>query len=84
MASSITCRELIDFLDDYVAGRLEPSAHQTFEQHLGICRHCRDYLATYRQTIALARGAMSNDDSNVTHSMPEDVVQAVLAARKQP
>jgi anti-sigma factor RsiW len=85
MPNAITCRELIEFLDDYVADRLTPPMRQIFEQHLGMCRHCRDYLTTYKATIDLARGAHHDAhaaDAKVGNQNPEDIVRAVLAARR--
>ena len=79
MTTSITCRELIEFLDDYVADRLTPDVRQSFEHHLGVCPACRDFLKTYKDTTTLARGAMAYRTEDA--AVPEDVVQAILAAR---
>lgn len=53
----ITCRELIGFLDDYLAGALPPARAAEFERHLAVCPSCVDYLASYRETIRLAHAA---------------------------
>lgn len=76
--NDITCRELIDFLDDYVAGSLEPARQAAFESHLGECRGCRNYLATYRAAIRLSREAAES----TTDDVPNDLVKAILAARE--
>lgn len=75
----LTCRQLIDFLDDYVEGTQPPDVRAAFEQHLSVCKACRDYLATYRDTIRLTR-ASGNDDA-VTTGAPADLVRAILRAR---
>ena len=49
----ITCRQLIDFIADYVAGDLDDVARDDFERHLGVCPSCRAYLDSYRKTMAL-------------------------------
>jgi anti-sigma factor RsiW len=49
----LTCRQLIDVLDDYLDRRLEPDEVAALEQHLAECEACRAYLATYRKTRAL-------------------------------
>jgi anti-sigma factor RsiW len=82
MSKAITCRELIDFLNDYIEARLEDPMRESFERHLGACSHCREYLATYRQTIALARGAWNEAEADVARDVPEDIVRAVLEARQ--
>lgn len=52
-----TCRDVIDFLMDYLEGELAPARRRAFEEHLAECPSCVAYLATYRSTIELARGA---------------------------
>jgi anti-sigma factor RsiW len=81
MPPPITCRELIDFLDDYVEERLGASVRATFEAHLAACRHCREYLRTYRDTIRLAQSACAETGDGIPASMPGDIVRAVLAAK---
>ena len=72
----ITCRELIDFLDDYIDGQLEPESRESFERHLRVCPSCRAYLASYRDTISLARGIV--DDVPI-EDIPPELLTTVLA-----
>jgi len=76
----MTCREFIDFLDDYVDERLGALTRATFESHLAACRHCRDYLRTYRDTIRLARSACAETGDGIPPSVPGEIVRAVMAA----
>lgn len=46
----MTCRELIDILDDYLDGALSEDLRGDLERHLEDCAPCRAYLATYRKT----------------------------------
>jgi anti-sigma factor RsiW len=57
MTQHLTCKELIDFLDDYVAGELPPARHTQFERHISVCPSCKAYLKSYRETIRVARQA---------------------------
>lgn len=75
--NDITCRELIGFLDDYVAGSLDPARLAAFEAHLNCCRACRNYLATYQAAIRLSREAAES----TTEDVPEDLVRAILSTR---
>jgi anti-sigma factor (TIGR02949 family) len=53
----VTCRELIEVLDDYLDGALSPELRAELERHLDECAPCRAYLATYRKTRALGAAA---------------------------
>lgn len=81
MSEMLTCRELIEFLDDYTQGRQEPSVRADFERHLAVCRACRDYLKTYRDTIALTR--ISAADSPLPPGAPEDLIRAITESRRR-
>lgn len=74
----ITCRELIDYIVDYVDGALDESAKLDFERHLEVCRSCRAYLETYRQTMSLTRIAVTDEP---LEDVPEELVQSILARR---
>jgi anti-sigma factor RsiW len=73
----MTCRELIEFLDRYVGGELAHASRLEFDRHLDACRACRDYLRTYRDTIALAKASCAEEDG-APAEMPEDLVKAIL------
>ncbi len=77
----LTCRELIEFLDSYVAEELPAERAAEFERHLAGCPSCRAYLATYRATIRLGRGALGADPGGTPPELPQELVQAILAAR---
>ena len=93
----MTCKEIIDFLNGYVDGEIAPAERAAFEQHLAVCPSCRAYLESYKRTIAMARGAFgvagvgAADDggggcqtaTEETIKVPESLVRAVLASRKQ-
>ena len=75
----MTCKELIDFLDRFEAGDLEPGTQDRFRQHLDDCPPCMEYLDSYRATIAIGRKACC-DDRDLPEGMPEGLVAAILKA----
>lgn len=77
----MTCRELADFISDYLAGELRDEVRAPFEHHLSLCPNCVKYLQTFRTTIELSRRAFENDAADPSLSMPEELVNAILAAR---
>ena len=77
----MTCKELIDFLMDYVDGELPPSERRRFDRHLGLCTHCTDYVASYRETVRLGKMICRPGRDELPPDIPEDLVQAILEAR---
>ncbi len=77
----ITCAELEAFIADYLDGRLAPREKWVFELHLKLCRECRSYLEAYRRSVELGQRVFRAPDAPVREDVPEDLVQAILAAR---
>jgi anti-sigma factor RsiW len=75
----MTCRELSDFVLDYVAGELPAALCEAFERHLDACGTCQIYLATYRATVRASRAALADEPARLP-PMPEDLVRAIVAA----
>ena len=78
---SFTCRELIEFLGAYLEDELPKTQRREFDWHLRLCRSCRAYLQTYRQTMRLEELTRAELDRDVPESVPEELVRAILAAR---
>lgn len=78
----MTCRELADFLMDYVNEDLAPDVRRDFERHLALCANCVAYVRTYRSTIELGRRAFDDLEAEAGTDVPFELVQAILAARK--
>ena len=79
----MTCREFTDFLIDYVEGDLDAAARATFEEHLGECPDCVTYLRNYEQTIRLGKELCTAEHDAVADEVPEELVQAILAAKSR-
>lgn len=77
----LTCRELIEFLDDYVAGALPVSQRERFDDHLGRCPACVRYLRGYQGTLR-AMALAFRPDAQPPREVPEELVTAILAARR--
>ena len=52
-AKSLTCRDAIGLLADYLEGMLTQAQLAELEAHLAECEPCQVYLNTYRRTKAL-------------------------------
>lgn len=82
----ITCKEFIEFIWAYLSGELSEAERKEFEYHLSGCPSCVAYMNTYMQTIDLTRMAFEDvsADEPVPDEVPEELILAVLAARKGP
>lgn len=78
----MTCREFIGFLQEYLEDQLPPEQKARFEEHLALCVSCVNYLSNYRDTMRLAKASLLEPDEPVPADVPEQLVAAILAARK--
>ncbi len=82
MHRMITCKEFEDFVLRYLDGELSARQRSVFELHMRLCRECREYLAAYRRTIEVGREASKSADEALPDDVPEDLIKAILEARK--
>lgn len=78
---SMTCREFVNFLLEYLSGDLARRERAEFEQHLAECPDCSIYLRSYRETIKLGKAVFAELDTPVPHDVPEELIRAILASR---
>ena len=77
----MTCQEIAEFLMDYVNGELNTPQRKCFAEHLAECPDCVAYLDSYKETIRAGKMAFAPSPTHT--AMPEELVHAILAARKQ-
>jgi anti-sigma factor RsiW len=77
----VTCKQVADFLDEYLRGTMPEEQRARVEEHLAVCPDCRHYLDQYRQTIALGKAAFAAPDDPVPDSVPEELLAAIRSAR---
>jgi anti-sigma factor RsiW len=82
-AKEISCRDFVSFLDQYLGGELSPARRAVFERHLAICPDCKAYLDSYMKTTKLSVQALRGSP-RLPEDVPDDLVKAILAARRQP
>lgn len=75
----ITCRELIDFIADYLDGALTEIQTEDFQRHLAVCDSCRAYLATYQKTLRAEQTIRDDEPADA----PEELIRAILEIRRR-
>lgn len=78
----MTCREFTEFIYSYLEGEASAAERQVFEAHIGECPPCLAYLDTYRKTVAIGKAVCEEPEGPVPDDVPEELVRAVLAARR--
>lgn len=74
------CKEVIEFLMDYLDGGLAQQVRADFERHMACCSDCVEFLESYKATIQLGRNACEACEENAP-PIPEGLVRAILKAR---
>ena len=80
----MTCREVRDYLFDYLAGDLAPQERGELERHVDGCRHCADSLDATRNVLRVSRAALARVDEPSATDVPGSLVQAIKAHRQSP
>jgi hypothetical protein len=80
---TMTCKDFIEFLHEYLSGELAPAQQVRFEEHLSICESCVAYLSNYEDTMKLAKLALCDPEGPLPGEVPEELVAAILAARRE-
>jgi anti-sigma factor RsiW len=78
----ITCNEFEDFILAYLDDELPRSKRRVFDWHIRLCKECREYLAAYLTSLELTKKAMAADEATDLPAVPDDLVTAVMEARK--
>ena len=76
----MTCREFIGFLMEYLLNEVD---RKEFDAHLAVCPSCVNYLKSYRETVKVSKASLSDLDQPLTDMPPEELIQAILAARRR-
>ena len=77
----LTCREFESFVFDYSEDKLSRRQRRMFERHMWLCPMCRVHWRSYVRALELGEQLFASDLELASH-VPEELVQAVLAARR--
>ena len=82
LIESISCERFDAFIVDYIDDNLTDTERNIFLKHLLECPPCKHYLENYQRSISLSQQALSDEKKTPQETIPEELVQAILAARK--
>ena len=78
----LTCIEFERFVHDYHEESLSLRERRAFDLHMDLCPMCRVHFNSYLRTIELGRRVCVTDDGSVPPELPEELVSAILSARR--
>jgi anti-sigma factor RsiW len=64
---AVVCQQLVEMVNDYLQGDLDPTERKAVELHLAVCGHCTGYVEQVQRMLALTKA-----------SEPEPVPEALL------
>ena len=73
----MNCKECTEFIQDYLADELPATQKRVFEGHLELCPPCLTFLDNYRQTLAIGKMCVEDQEE----PLPDALLKAILAAR---
>lgn len=79
----MTCREFVEFMMAYLDEELPSAQRDEFEAHIERCPQCVCFMDSYQETIRLGKSVCQEPDQDVPDCVPEQLVEAILAARKK-
>jgi predicted anti-sigma-YlaC factor YlaD len=74
----MTCREMIEFLSDYLDGTLPQPAQTVFDRHVHHCSDCMDFLVSYKRSIKMARDSLTVEPCRLPEAIPDDLCAAIM------
>jgi len=80
----LSCRDFVEVIMAFLDGELDAAQCALFDAHLAACPDCVHYLDSYKTTITLGKSICDPEDADapVPDDVPEELVQAVIAARR--
>lgn len=82
MHASLTCRQVEEFLMDYLERRLDFWMSLQFRFHLFMCPNCTKYIQDYKNTIALEKKVFENPEDEAIGNVPDGILQAILNVKR--
>ncbi len=78
----VTCGEFEQFIHDYQEGWLRPQQRRVFDLHMELCPMCRAYFTSYLRAVVLGKRLCDPEEVSAPMELPEELVSAILAARR--
>jgi hypothetical protein len=79
----VNCREATELLGDHVDGSLPVFQRLRLRVHAWLCKHCRNYVRSYKTTLRAEKAALSHAPGAACDDLPEALARSIIdSARK--
>jgi anti-sigma factor RsiW len=75
----LTCKQVVELVNDYVGGAMSTSDRERFERHLAECDGCTIYVQQMKTTIELS-GRLGEE--SLTDDVKRDLLEAFRRWKK--
>ena len=76
----LTCRDVENFMIDYVDGGMAMMTRLRFNMHIAMCADCKKYLQSYRNAIQLEKRIFTHPEDEAIGNVPDEIIHAILNA----
>jgi predicted anti-sigma-YlaC factor YlaD len=76
---AIVCQQLVEMVNDYLQGDLDPTGRENVEAHLAVCGHCTGYVDQVKRMLALTA---TLDPEPVPEALLEALTEQFRARRR--
>jgi hypothetical protein len=78
----LTCKQFDEFMMDYLEGNLPFWRKMSCGLHIRMCRKCAKFVKQYRCVVSLEKTAFLVPNDSIPEAVPDELVKAALAHRK--
>ncbi len=83
MKYNMSCKEVEEFLMDYLEGNLGFCTRVRFRLHILMCPDCPKYIQEYKNTVVLGKSMFDHLDDESIENVPEEIIHAILSIKKK-
>ena len=82
MKYNMSCKEVEEFLMDYLEGNLGFCTRTRFRLHILMCPDCSKYIEEYKNTVSLNKSMFELINDESIEDVPEEIINAILSIKK--
>jgi hypothetical protein len=78
----VNCREVTELLGEHLDGTLPVFQRLRLRVHVWLCKHCRNYLRSYKTTLRAEKAALIHAPGAASDELPDALARSIIEAAK--